>query len=504
MSGAPAAPGAPAAAGAPAAPGGSGAPGAGGEAGAPDASGAAPEAAGPVIDLSVPQRIHVVGAGGAGMSAIATVLAAMGHEVTGSDLKASSTLLRLQGSGLAVHVGHDPAFVDDATALTVSSAIPPSNVEVAEARRRDIPVLSRADVLATIATMRRTIAVAGTHGKTTTASMLSLILIEAGLKPSFIIGGDLNDIGTNAAWDTGEWLVVEADESDRTFLRLSPEVAVVTSIEPDHLETYGSFSVLKDAFASFMTQASACVVSADDATASALAPPEAATFGLDPRARFRIADVHVARSSVSFTLSDSVPGGRGSLGAFQLAVPGEYNARNAAAAVVAADVVGVDVEAARRALARFAGVARRFEFRGERNGVTFVDDYAHLPSEVKACLGAVLAGGYSRVVCVFQPHRYSRMAALAPDFASAFVDCDVLFVTDIYSAGEDPRPGVTGRLIVDAVLGAQPDAKAIYTATHEELLWNLRGVLRPGDCCITLEAGDLTGLPDELLSDQSW
>jgi len=456
------------------------------------------------IDLSVPQRVHVVGAGGAGMSAIATVLAAMGHEVTGSDLKGSSTLLRLRGSGLAVNVGHDAAYVEGAAFLTVSSAIPTSNVEVAEARRRGIPVLSRADVLASIATMRRTIAVAGTHGKTTTASMLSLILVEAGLKPSFIIGGDLNDIGTNAVWDSGQWLVVEADESDRTFLRLSPELAVVTSIEPDHLETYGSFDVLRQAFSSFMSQASNCVVWADDPVTAELAPPGAASFGLGEGARFRITDVHGARSSVSFTLSDDGPEGRGSLGAFQLAVPGEYNARNAAAAVVAADAVGVAADVARRALARFAGVARRFEFRGEKNGVTFVDDYAHLPSEVKACLAAARGGGYSRVVCVFQPHRYSRISELAPDFASAFVDCDVLFVTDIYSAGEEPRPGVTGKLIVDAVLAAHPDATALYTATHEELLWNLRGTLRPGDCCIALEAGDLTGLPDELLSDQSW
>ncbi len=461
-------------------------------------------ATGTAIDLSVPQRIHVVGAGGAGMSAIATVLAAMGHEVTGSDLKASSTLLRLQGSGLTVHVGHDPSHVNGATALTASTAIPATNVEVLEALRLGIPVLSRADVLASIAVLRRTIAVAGTHGKTTTASMLALILVEAGLKPSFIIGGDLNDIGTNAAWDSGSWLVVEADESDRTFLRLAPEVAVVTSVEPDHLETYGSFSVLRDAFSSFMEQASACVVGSDDVIAAELAPTEARTFGLGERARFRITDVHGTRSSVSFSLSDNSPAGRGRLGEFELAVPGEYNARNAAAAVVAADVIGVEADVARRALARFAGVARRFEFRGEKNGVTFVDDYAHLPSEVKACLAAAQDGGYSRVVCVFQPHRYSRISALAPDFASAFVDCDILVVTDIYSAGEDPRPGVTGKLIVDAVIGAHPDAQAIYTATHEELLWNLRGVLRPGDCCITLEAGDLTGLPDELLSDETW
>jgi UDP-N-acetylmuramate--alanine ligase len=459
------------------------------------------------IDLSRTQHIHVVGVGGAGMSAVAAVLAAMGHEVTGSDIKASGMFQRLQGLGLDVRVGHDTDNVAGATALTISSAIAPSNIEVMEARRRNIPVFSRADMLASIAALRRTIAVAGTHGKTTTSSMLSLILVEAGLRPSFIIGGDLNDIGTNAVWDSGEWLVVEADESDRTFLRLSPEVAVVTSIEPDHLETYGSFDVLRDAFSSFMASAPVPVVSADDELARTLAPPGAVTFGRHESARYRIGDLVCARSAISFSLDDNGAGPAGaqrSLGQFEVAVPGEYNARNAAAAIVVALSVGAEPDAARRALARFGGVARRFEFRGERNGVTFVDDYAHLPSEVRAGLGAARSGGYERVVCVFQPHRYSRIAALAADFASAFVDCDVLFVTDIYSAGEPVRPGVTGRLVSDAVLAAHPDADVTYTATHEELLANLRRRLRTGDCCITLEAGDLTGLPDELLSDETW
>jgi UDP-N-acetylmuramate--alanine ligase len=465
------------------------------------------------IDLSSPQRIHVVGAGGAGMSAIATVLAAMGHEVTGSDLKASSMFLRLQGGGMAVRVGHDPANVEGATALTVSSAIPDSNVETTEARRRGIPILSRADMLASIAALRRTIAIAGTHGKTTTASMLSLVLVEAGLRPSFIIGGDLNDIGTNGVWDAGDWLVVEADESDRTFLRLSPEVAVVTSVEPDHLETYGSFAVLRAAFAEFMQRASQCVVSADDSTAYALAPAGAASFGHDPRARYRIATLTGGRSNIAFSLSDfdsgSEPAGGDptqgrSLGVFELAVPGEYNARNAAAAIVTAVTIGVDAGTVRRALSKFGGVARRFEFRGQKNGVTFVDDYAHLPSEVKAGLGAARRGDFGRIVCVFQPHRYSRIAALASDFGSAFVDCDILFVTDIYPAGETARPGVTGRLVVDAVRAAHPEAQVTYTATREELLEQLRRGLQPGDCCITLEAGDLTDLPDELLSDDRW
>ncbi len=448
------------------------------------------------LDLSRHLHIHVVGVGGAGMSAVAGVLAAMGHEVTGSDLKASAMFQRLRRDGLHLSVGHDAAYVEGADAVTASSAIAAGNVEIAAARRRGIPVYSRADVLAAICKLRRTIAVAGTHGKTTTASMLSLILVEAGLRPSFIIGGDLNDIGTNAVWDSGDWLVVEADESDGTFLRLTPEIAVVTSVEPDHLETYGSFDVLSAAFASFMAGAATTVVSADDPRALELAPPGALTFGRNETARFRVTDVDQGRSQIAFSLGD--------LGRFQVAVPGEYNARNAAAAVVVAASAGVAVDDARRALARFGGVARRFEFRGERHGVTFVDDYAHLPTEVRAALSAARGGDYGRVVCVFQPHRYSRMAALAADFADAFVDCDRLFVTAVYSAGEPARPGVTGQLVVDAVRAAHPEAVATYVATHGELLAQLRATLRAGDCCITLEAGDLTALPDELMADEEW
>jgi UDP-N-acetylmuramate--alanine ligase len=456
----------------------------------------------PAVDLSSPMRIHVVGAGGAGMSAIATVLAAMGHEVTGSDLKASPMFRRLEAAGLSLHVGHDAANVADAAALCVSSAIPADNAEILEAVRLGIPVYSRADLLTGIAAQRRVIAVAGTHGKTTTSSMLSLILVEAGLHPSFIIGGDLNEIGTNAVWDSGEWLVIEADESDKTFLRLVPDIAVVTSVEPDHLETYGGFDALKAAFTQFLQGSGSAVVSADDALLAEIAPRLAAdvlTFGR-AAGDFRLRDLVLGRSTVTY----SVDSPEGDLGEYEIPVPGEYNARNALAATLAAHAAGVGLETSRRALARFAGVARRFEFRGERNGVTFVDDYAHLPSEVRSVLAAAKAGGYERVVSVFQPHRYSRMAALAADFADSFVDADLVFVTEIYSSDELPRPGVTGRLVVDAVLGAHPGADVRFVPTHEDLLSGLRENLRPGDLCISLEAGDLTGLPDELLQDDSW
>jgi UDP-N-acetylmuramate--alanine ligase len=358
-------------------------------------------------------------------------------------------------------------------------------------------------VLADIARLRRTIAIAGTHGKTTTTSMLSLILVEAGMHPSFIVGGDVNDIGANAVWDGGDWLVVEADESDGTFLQIEPEIAVVTSLEPDHLEHYGSFDELRASFARFVGDSSLALVYADSAESSALlavAPTGSAMFGSSEHARFRLADVQSGRGQVTFSLFDA----DSSLGEFTLPLPGEHNALNAAAAAATAVLIGVDREHARRALARFAGVARRFEFRGERDGVTFVDDYAHLPGEVAATLKAARQGGYSRVVAVFQPHRYSRTQSLASQFGDSFLDADIVVVTSVYPSGEPIRPGVSGQLVVDAVLAAHPGADIRYVPDHEGLLTFLRGVLAPGDLCISLEAGDLAGLPDELLAEGGW
>lgn len=449
------------------------------------------------LDLSVPRRIHVVGIGGAGMSAIATVLAGMGHRVTGSDLKHSVGLERLRALGVDVVVGHDAGNVGDADVVTRSTAVPARNPEVVAAAERGLPVLTRCQVLAAIVATRRTVAVAGTHGKTTTSSMLALVLVEAGLRPSFIIGGEVNQFGTGAAWDDGQWLVVEADESDGTFLQLAPEVAVVTSVEPDHLEHYGGFDALKGAFARFLDQAPGPqVVCVDDPGAQALARGvPATTYGTSAGAEYRMVDVVGHRSSVRFALEH----GGTVLGEVALPVPGLHNATNACAALVTGLSVGAPFEAGARALARYAGVARRFQFRGERGGVTFVDDYAHLPSEVSAALRAARDGGWRRVVCVFQPHRFSRTAALWSDFAHAFAHADLVVVTDVYDAGEVPRPGVTGKLVVQAVLDAHPDTAVAYVPDRQDWAPYLERVLRPGDLCLTLGAGDLTLLPDELL-----
>lgn len=450
-------------------------------------------------DLSARRHLHLVGIGGAGMSAIATVLVGMGHEVSGSDLKESSALERLRALGVHVFVGHEKDNLGDADVVATSSAVPETNVEVRAARERAIAVVRRAELLGAICALRRTIAVSGTHGKTTTSSMLALVLAEAGLAPSFVVGGDINEIGANAAWDDGEWLVVEADESDGTFLELPREIAVVTSVEPDHLDHYGTFAALKSAFEEFVDSAERAVVAADDASARALSPLDATTFGFGDDATYVITGFEGGRSSSRFAIASQ---GHDPIEC-ALPVPGRHNARNAAAAAAAALAVGVDPASIGRALARFGGVARRFEFRGEANGAVVIDDYAHLPSEVAAAIDTARAGGFARVVCVFQPHRYSRIAAIGGDFADAFVGADILFVTAIYAAGETPRPGVSGEQVLDAVVAAHPESDARYVAERGELLDALSSTLARGDCCLVLGAGDTPELSSELIAASS-
>ncbi|MHB8670561.1 MAG: UDP-N-acetylmuramate--L-alanine ligase [Acidimicrobiales bacterium] len=449
------------------------------------------------------RRIHVVGVGGAGMSAIAEVLCRMGHRVSGSDLKPSANLDRLRALGVEVAVGHRAENVrgrHPPGILAISTAVPPHNPEVRAAEEDGIPVLRRAELLAAIVATRRAIAVAGTHGKTTTSSMLALVLRGAGLRPSFIIGGELNEIGSGAGWDDGAFLVVEADESDGTFLELNAEAAVLTSVEPDHLDHYGGDeAALVAAFGRFLGAAPGVrVACADDPGARRLAAEHGAvTYGEAPDADYRLLDLQGDRTGTRFALEHH---GR-RLGEVRLPVPGRHNARNATAALVTALSLGAPFDAAADALSRYGGVARRFQFRGERGGVTFVDDYAHLPGEVRPVLAAAREGGWRRIVCVFQPHRYSRTAALWREFGDAFEDADVLVVTDVYPAGEAPRPGVSGKLILNAVLERHPARQAAWLPRRPEVVSYLRRLLRPGDLCLTLCAGDLTSLADELLVD---
>ncbi|MGE0727474.1 MAG: UDP-N-acetylmuramate--L-alanine ligase [Acidimicrobiia bacterium] len=453
------------------------------------------------VDLSHPRSIHIVGIGGAGMCAIAEILASLGHRVTGSDLKDGPTVERLRALGVPVSVGHDAANLGDAELVAISTAIPAHNAEVRAARDAGTTVLRRADILAALCRLRATVAVAGTHGKTTTSSMLALILVEAGVRPSFLIGGDLNEIGTGAAWDEGEHFVVEADESDGTFLVLGPRASIVTNVEPDHLDHYGSYDAVRAAFARFAaTTDGPAVIGIDGVDGAALAAaaravnPRVVTFGTAATADYRIVDAESARRGVSWTLQR----GGEVLGELSLPIVGLHNAANATAAAACALELGIGFDACRRALARFAGVARRLQFRGETGGVTFIDDYAHLPTEVAAALAAVRSAGWPRIVAVFQPHRYSRIAEVGGAFTDSFVDADLIAVTDIYAAGEKPRPGVTGRLVANAALDAHPWRPLAYLPHRRDVVTWLLATLRPGDVCVTLGAGDLTALPDEI------
>ena len=453
------------------------------------------------VDLGHPGRYHIVGVGGPGMSAIALVLAGMGHDVSGSDLRDLPVLERLRAAGVTVHVGHQRQHVDGVDAVTGSTAIPATNVELDEARRRGIPVLRRAGMLASICACARTVAVAGTHGKTTTTSMLAMILTEAGLQPSFIIGGDVNDVGTGAHWTDAEHpLVVEADESDGTFLELPVDGTIVTNVEVDHLDHYGTVEAIDAAFDAYLGGvAGPKVVCVDDPVAARLAAAHGAvTYGTTDGADFRLVHVVPDHGSMAFTV---VHGGE-RLGQIRLPLRGVHMARNATAAVAMAHLLGAPFEAAADALARFGGVARRFDFRGDHDGITFVDDYAHLPSEIAAVLdGAATSGdGWDRIVAVFQPNRFSRMEVLSPAYRDAFERADLAVITDIYPSGESPRPGVTGKLVVNAVLDAHPWQRVAWIPRRTDLVEFLAGELRPGDVCISMGCGDVASLPSEVLA----
>jgi UDP-N-acetylmuramate--alanine ligase len=447
------------------------------------------------FDLTRPRRVHVVGVGGAGMSAIALVLARMGHTVSGSDIKSAAALERLAAAGVDVHLGNRAEHVPaDADAVVYSTAIPRTNVELVAAAALGIPVLHRSAALAALAATRKTIAVAGSHGKTTSASMLALVLRRAGWSPSFVIGGEVNEVGSNAAFGEGEWLVVEADESDGTFLHLTPQAALITNIEPDHLDHYGDFDALVRAFEQFAGAVDGPIVCcADDPVAARLAAarPAIRTYGFAAGADYRIVDEVVDARGCRFTLVT------GDAERTSIAVPaGVMASTNAAGAIAIAREIGVDMEAAVRALAEFGGVARRFQYRGERDGVTFIDDYAHLPTEVGSAIAAARQGPWRRVVVVFQPHRYSRTASIGTHFADAFTDADTLVLTDVYPAGETPIPGVSGRVILRAVLDHHPALPVAYLPRHADLAAVPQRYARAGDLVLTLGAGDLTAMPD--------
>ena len=435
------------------------------------------------------------------MSAIALALAQMGHEVSGVDLRERHVLDRLRAAGVTVHVGHSRSHVVGCDAVTASTAIPDNLNELDEARRLGIVTLPRAGMLASICAQATSLGVAGTHGKTTTSSMLMLILARAGERPSFVIGGDVNDMGTGAQWTGGEWFVVEADESDGTHLELPLHGTILTNIDLDHLDHFGSIDEIEQSFDRYLAQIPGPkVVCADDARAARVAAghPDAISYGMGPTARYRAVDVTPRNGSFSFAIE--CDGTR--LASIELPLRGEHNVRNATGAFAMAVEVGVDPAVAADALAAFGGVARRFDIRGVDGGATFVDDYAHLPTEIDAVLCAARGSGdgWERTVAVFQPNRYNRMAEMWQEYADAFVAADLVVLTDIYPSGTRPIPGVTGKLVVNAVLDAHPDARVVWLPRRDELVEYLARNVRHGDVCISMGCGDIASLPDDVVA----
>ncbi|MBP7928784.1 MAG: UDP-N-acetylmuramate--L-alanine ligase [Acidimicrobiia bacterium] len=449
------------------------------------------------VALDAPARIHIVGIGGVGMSAIAAVLIGMGHEVSGSDLKLSKPMERLSAQGVVCAVGHvEDNVAPDVDYVVASTAIGAGNPETARAGELGIPVVSRASMLAAITAQFDTIAISGTHGKTTTSSMMTLVLRNASWDPTFIVGGDLNEVGTNASFGASRWLVVEADESDGTFVALDSDHVLVTNMEPEHMDYFGDEAALRRAFAQFIEQASGeRVLCADDGDLLEVAQQTGqsfVTYGQSATADYQLCNYRGGPAGSRFDVT------RGDASwSVHLAVPGIHNALNATGVLAMADRLGVDLTAALEALARFGGVSRRFERRGRVDGVELIDDYAHHPTEVAAVLQAARERHAGRIVAVFQPHRYSRTAELGAAFGPALAGADHIVVTDVYAAGEQPIVGISGRMVADAATAAVGQGRVTYVWERRHLLDAVRALARPGDLVLTLGAGDITGLADE-------
>lgn len=438
------------------------------------------------------KSFHFIGIGGAGMSAIANVLLRLGYRVSGSDLHASETTARLSTQGGMIFLGHDRAHLPQVDAVVVSSAIKKDNLELCEALERGIPVLHRADLLAFLLNNRDGIAVAGSHGKTTTTSMIAFILDKAGIDPSVLIGGDLDAIGGNSKLGGSRWLVAEADESDGTFLKFRPLVGVVTNVENDHLDHYGSESNIRLAFAEFLDfirDGGTAVLGVDSSTVRELVKSyrgNAITYGIDNDAEFTAAQLRFDGLNSFFEVFRN--GVR--LGEVTLGVPGRHNVANALAALAVAHLVGLDFSSSVLHLPEFHGAKRRFQTKGQAGGIWVVDDYGHHPTEIRATLEAARQVTKGRLVCLFQPHRFTRTQLLAAEFGSAFFPADVVLITDVYAAGENPIPGVTGELIVREV--QRQSGKTVQYFPDPALLeQEVMRLLRPGDLLITMGAGNI-------------
>ena len=448
--------------------------------------------------------VHFVGAGGAGMSAIATVLLQMGYKVEGSDLKESSYVRRLRDLGASVGIGHRAGNVGACEVVVRSSAIRSDNPEIVGAVRRGLPVISRAQMLAAIMETRRGIAVAGTHGKTTTSSLVTCMLGGCGADPSYLIGGELNETGSNAHYGTGEFIVAEADESDGSLLYLRPEVVVLTNIDWDHLDYFDSPEHTARVFRKFLE-----VIPLDGFAAICGDDPRALEVGTDYRRSGGRVVFYGKDSGSDYAfevverdaagMSFSVSGPDGEIALMRTNLPGLHNAYNALAAIAVGCELKLPLDCIASGIESCPGVRRRFEEVGEHGGIRVIDDYAHHPTEVKAVMEIATNLEAERVVAVFQPHRYTRTRLLSKQFGESFDGAGLVVVADVYGAGEDPEPGVTGKLVADSILEHDPDMEVAYFESRADLARGLVGLLEPGDVVITMGAGDVTQCGREIL-----
>jgi UDP-N-acetylmuramate--alanine ligase len=449
------------------------------------------------------KRIHFVGIGGIGMSGIAEILLDQGFRVSGSDLQRSEVTNHLESLGATIFEGHSAANIEGAEAVVYSSAVKvPDNPETAEALRRKIPVIRRAEMLAEVTRLKYCVAIAGTHGKTTTTSMCGLILMKGGIDPTVIVGGKLSGLGgTNARLGHGEWTVVEADEYDRSFLQLSPTIALITNVEAEHLDIYADFDDIKQTFTQFANKTpfyGLVVVCLDNAGAMEVLPninKNVRSYGLSPQCDVRATEiVHNERSSEFSLLYNGTD-----LGKITIHIPGLHNVRNALGAITVALELGVSVDDIRSALAGFTGVYRRFEIKGEKQGIMVIDDYAHHPSEVTATLQAARNGWKRRIICVFQPHTYTRTRDFCTDFGKSFTDADQLIITDVYPARETPIGGISGQIIAEAA-AKFGHRNVQYVADKKDVPSVLQSMTKEGDIVMTLGAGDIWKYGNEFLA----
>jgi UDP-N-acetylmuramate--alanine ligase len=439
------------------------------------------------------QRLHFVGIGGIGMSGIAEILLNLGYAVSGSDLALSNVTRRLQQQGATVYQGHAAAHVQGADVVVISSAVQPDNVEVLTARAQHIPVIPRAEMLAELMRMKYGVAIAGTHGKTTTTSLVATILAYGGLDPTVLIGGRLNSLGSNAKLGQGEYLVAEADESDGSFLLLSPTISVVTTVDAEHLDFYGDLAAVQRAFAQFINKVpfyGCSIICLDQPHIRSLVPQirrRCITYGLTSQADYMARDLRLAGMRSHFEVLRTGEW----LGQFSLNLPGTHNVANALAAIAVGVELDIPLAAIAQALEEFSGVHRRFDRRGVRDGITVVDDYGHHPEEIRQTLRAAKAvWPEARLVVVFQPHRYTRTHLLLQEFYTAFRDADALVLLDIYAAGETPLPGVTTGLLYEGLI-SQGQREVYYLRERAEVIPFLRRYLRANDILLTLGAGDV-------------